>query len=155
MRIIALDPGFERLGVAVIEKQNGKETLLHSDCIRTDASLPFPERLKQLGTQVEALIEEWQPGGMALEELYFQKNEKTAMKVAEVRGVLKYLATTHDLPLHEYTPQQVKIAVTGYGRSDKAAVAAMVPRLLALPARKRLDDEMDAIAVGITCLASI
>ena len=75
--------------------------------------------------------------------------------MAEVRGMLTYIAAARGLPLYQYTPAEVKIATTGYGASDKRAVAAMVPRLVALPAKKRLDDELDAIAVGITCLASL
>lgn len=154
MRILAFDPGYERLGAAVLEKVGGKEKLLHSDCIRTSAALAFSERLAKLGSAAEALIAQWQPQGVALEEVYFEKNAKTAMQVAEVRGMLSYIAASRGLPLYQYTPAEVKIATTGYGASDKRAVAAMVPRLVALPAKKRLDDELDAIAVGITCLAS-
>jgi crossover junction endodeoxyribonuclease RuvC len=155
MRILAFDPGYERLGVAVLEKQNGKEVLLYSDCIRTKAVLSFPERLAELGKATEALIEEWQPQGVALEEVFFEKNAKTAMQVAEVRGALTYIAASRGLVLYQYTPGEVKIAVTGYGKSDKKAVEAMVPKLIKLEARKRLDDELDAIAVGLTCLASV
>lgn len=155
MRILAFDPGYERLGVAVLEKQSGKEALLHSECVHTSATLTFPERLAELGRAVEALIAQWQPGGVALEEVFFEKNAKTAMQVAEVRGVLTYIAASRGLALYQYTPAEVKIAVTGYGKSDKKAIAAMVPKLVRLPERKRLDDELDAIAVGITCLASI
>ncbi len=154
MRILAFDPGYERLGVAVVEKIKGKEALLYSNCIRTKATLTFPERLAELGAAVEALIQEWKPNAVALESLYFENNAKTAMNVSAVRGMLLYLAARSGLPAHEYTPLQVKVAVTGNGRSDKAAIAAMVPRLLSISAGKRLDDELDAIAVGITCLAS-
>ena len=92
---------------------------------------------------------------MALEEIFFEKNAKTAMQVAEVRGALIYIAAAQGLKIYHYTPGEVKIAVTGYGGSDKRAIAAMVPKLLRLPGGKKLDDELDAIAVGITCLASI
>jgi len=153
-RVLAFDPGFERLGVAVVEKISGKETLLYSACIRTDAKHTFAERLLTLGKEAELLIKKWRPDAVALEDVYFAKNAKTAMKVAEVRGMLVYLATSRGLALFEYTPLQVKVAVTGWGRSDKRAVAAMIPRLIALPKRIRLDDELDAIAVGLTCLAS-
>lgn len=159
MRVLAFDPGFERLGAAVLEKPptrgGNKEKLLHSECIRTSAKLPFPERLREIGEAAERLVKEWRPDVVALEELYFEKNAKTAMKVAAVSGALTYIAAAHHLPLYEYTPLQVKVATTGYGKSEKAAVAAMVARLVSLPARKRLDDEIDAIAVGITCLASV
>ena len=160
-RVLAFDPGFERLGVAILEKQKGnpstplraRETLLYSACIRTKAKLPFAQRLLQLGQEAEVLIKKWKPDAVALEDVYFAKNAKTALKVAEVRGMLSYLAAIHKLTLFEYTPLQVKVAVTGHGRSDKRAVAAMVPRLITLPRRVRLDDEIDAIAVGLTCLA--
>jgi len=153
-RVLAFDPGYERLGVAVIEKQNGKEVLLHSECVRTSAKLLFPERLALLGAAAEALIKKWKPGAMALEEVFFKENAKTAMQVAEVRGMLIYIGASNGLVVHQYSPSEVKVAVTGHGAGNKAAVALMVPKLIPLPPRKRLDDELDAIAVGITCLAS-
>lgn len=154
MRCLAFDPGFERLGVAVVEKVGGKETLLYSECVRTSTSLPFSERLHVLGKEVERLIAEWKPSIAALEHIFFEKNAKTAIGVAGVRGVLSYLAALHGLPLFEYTPLEVKVAITGYGKSDKSAVGAMVKRLVTIPPKKRLDDELDAIAIGLTCLAS-
>ncbi len=154
-KILACDPGFERLGIAVVEKVNGKDTLIHSDCVRTSAKLPFPERLRILGAAVEALIKEHKPDVVALEEVFFEKNAKTAMQVAAVMGMLTYIAAARGLEFYQYTPLEVKVAITGYGKSDKRAVAHMVERLVALPKRKRLDDELDAIAIGLTCLASI
>ncbi|MBY0472973.1 crossover junction endodeoxyribonuclease RuvC [Patescibacteria group bacterium] len=154
MRVLAFDPGFERLGIAVVEKIKGKEVLLHSECVRTSAKLTFPQRLAELGVAVQATIDLWQPGCVAVESIFFEKNAKTAMDVAGVRGMLLYIASSVGLPVHEYTPLQVKVAITGYGKGDKAAIAAMVPRLITIPEKKRLDDEMDAIAVGLTCLAS-
>lgn len=155
MRVLAFDPGYERLGAAVIEKQRGKEVLLHSECMRTSAKLNFAQRLATLGAATEALVKKWKPDCIAIENLYFEKNAKTAMNVSAVRGMLLYIAASRGLSAHEYTPLQVKIAVTGYGRGNKADIALMVPKLLRLPPRARLDDELDAIAVGITCLASI
>lgn len=154
MRILAFDPGYERLGVAVLEKNGAASALLYSDCIRTKATRSFYERLAELGQAAEALLEEWRPNGVALEEVFFEKNQKTAMQIAEVRGALGYIAASRGLPLYQYTPAEVKIAVTGYGKSDKRAVEAMVPRLVKLEKKKRLDDELDAIAVGLTCLVS-
>jgi crossover junction endodeoxyribonuclease RuvC len=152
--ILACDPGFERLGVAVMEREGSRERLVYSDCIRTSASDPFPTRLKILGKAVEALIKKYRPRALALEEVFFEKNAKTAMQVAEVRGMLTYIAASKGLAAYQYTTLEVKVAVTGYGKSDKHAVAAMVGRLVALPEKKRLDDELDAIAIGLTCLAS-
>lgn len=153
-RILAFDPGYERLGAAILERQGSKEVLLHSQCVRTAATLPFERRLHDIGRAAEGFIKQWQPDAMALEQVFFEKNAKTAMQIAEVRGALAYIASQAGLPVLHYAPSAIKVAITGYGRSDKAAVAAMVLRLVSLPARKRLDDEIDAIAVGITCLAS-
>ena len=153
-RVLAFDPGFERLGVAVLEKSNGKEMLLYSDCVRTSKLLPFAERLRILGEAAEDLMALWEPEAIALEQIFFEKNAKTAIGVASVRGVLAYIAASHALPVYEYTPLEVKVAITGFGRSDKAAVGVMVKRLVSLPLKKRLDDELDAIAIGLTCLAA-
>lgn len=157
MRVLAFDPGYERLGVAVVEKEkNGaKEKLLHSICVRTPATLPFAERLGLLAAAANELVATWSPNAVALEKIYFEKNAKTAIHIAQVVGMLTQVANAHNLPVHEYTPLQVKVAVTGYGKSDKKAVMAMVTRLVSISPRARLDDEMDAIAVGITCLASV
>lgn len=155
MKVLAFDPGYERLGAAVVEREGSKETLIHSECVRTPAKLPFEERLLLLGQAAERLIQEFSPSAVALEEVYFEKNAKTAMQVAEVRGMLSYVARKAGLPLHQFTPLEVKVAVTGYGKSDKAAVSMMVSRLVRLPEKKRLDDEMDAIAIGLTCLATV
>ena len=154
-RVLACDPGFERLGIAVVEKSVGKEVVLYSTCVRTPSTLPFSQRLRALGEAVEVLIAEWKPTCMALEEIFFEKNAKTAIGVAQVRGMLAYSAALHDLPVESYTPLQVKVATTGYGKSTKTQMATMVARLVVLPARKRLDDELDAIAIGLTSLASI
>ena len=155
MRVLAFDPGYERLGIAVLERGNGREKLLYSACVRTSAKDSFAARLAILGREVESLIGTWAPGCVALESLYFENNAKTAMNVSAVRGMLLYLSARSNLAAHEYTPLQVKVAITGNGRSDKAGIALMVPRLVRMPPGKRLDDEIDAIAVGITCLASI
>ena len=130
MKVLAFDPGYERLGVAVVERHNGKEVLLFSDCVRTSAKLNFAQRLKILGEEVEKLIKKWKPDAVALENLYFENNAKTAMDVSAVRGMLCYIAATRGLEVFEYTPLQVKVAITGYGKSDKRAVAMMVQKLL-------------------------
>lgn len=153
MRVLAFDPGYERLGVAVVERGR-KDELLFSDCLRTSSKLPLPERLKELGEGAEKLIAEWKPDAVALEQVFFEKNAKTAMQVSEVRGMLSYIAARNHVLVLQYAPAAVKVAITGYGKSDKSAIALMVAKLVRLPERKRLDDELDAIAVGLTCLAS-
>lgn len=156
MRILGIDPGYERLGVAVVERTDGKEQLIFSDCIRTSATLPFNERLLAIGTAVELIIAEHAPEALAYERLYFNTNQKTAMGVAEVRGVISFVCSQAGLPVHEYTPPQIKMALSGWGHASKAQVADMVHRLITLPEKKkRLDDEYDAIAVALTHLAHV
>lgn len=154
MRILGIDPGYERLGVAVIERIHGKDLLVFSDCVRTSATRPFNERLLEIGTAVESIIDSYAPDALAYERLYFNTNQKTAMGVAEVRGVISFVCSKAGLPVHEYTPPQIKMALSGWGRASKTQVADMVHRLIALPdKKKRLDDEYDAIAVALTHLA--
>lgn len=155
MRIIAIDPGYERLGVAVLEKlPKQKEILLYSACVQTLKSLPHAERLLKIATEVRKVIDEFEPEALAIETLFLAVNQKTVMPVAEARGAVLVEAARADLLVYEYTPLQIKIAVTGYGKSDKRQVTEMVKKLIVIPTQKRLDDEYDAIAVGLTCLAS-
>lgn len=159
MRVLAVDPGYDRLGVAVLQKQDGKEAALFSTCLETDKGAAHGERLVRLGTEVAGIIKKWKPECLAVESLFLFSNQKTAMRVAEARGVILYEAARGGLPVFEYTPLQVKIAVTGYGKSDKRAVAEMVCKLLTLPhsakaTRGKRDDEYDALAIGLTCLAA-
>lgn len=154
MRVLAADPGYERLGIAVIEKDGGKETLIYSDCIQTSSKDPFPGRLLSAGEQFEEVIKKYKPDSFATETLYFNVNQKTAMFVAAVRGVLLFIAKKHNLTVFEYSPQQIKVAVTGYGNSTKKQVAEMVEKLISVEKKIKYDDEYDAIGIGITCLAS-
>lgn len=153
MRVLAFDPGYDRLGIAVIEKHNGKEKLLHSACFTTKRNDPMDVRLCDIGTMVEDLITKYEPSLVALETLFFNKNQKTGIAVAEVRGIIMYLGKRAGCGVVEYSPQEIKIAVTGYGKSDKAAVTSMVKRLITPVPKDALDDEYDAIAVGIAALA--
>lgn len=153
-RVIAVDPGYDRCGVAVLEKKDGREVLVLSTCIETSSSLPFTERLRIIGDEFAAILKDTEPEVLALETLYFSKNQKTAMAVAEARGAITYLAAARGLSLQEYSPGSVKLAVTGSGNADKHQVIAMVPRLIVCDTdRRMLDDEYDAIAIGLTHLA--
>ena len=153
MKVLAIDPGYDRIGLAVMEAQQGKEVLLFSTCFETDREATLPKRMLALGQEVETLLRTFQPDAVALETLFFNKNIKTALSVAEARGVIIYLAQVAKCTLYEFSPQQIKVAVTGHGQSDKKAVISMVKRLIAQAPKAALDDEYDAIAVGITCLA--
>ena len=152
--VLAADPGYDRLGLAVIARGVPKEKVLVSLCATSTKNLTVAERIAELEVQVSTLLREYKPDAIAFEKIFWSKSKKTAFGVAEVRGMLETLAGQNKLPVYQYSPQQVKLAVTGYGNSDKQAVALMVERLVDLAKRKRLDDEIDAIAVGITCLSS-
>lgn len=153
MRVLAFDPGYDRLGIAVMEKMGGKETVLHSECFTTERASSIEDRLHEVGLRIETLLAEFTPTHVALETLFFNKNQKTGIAVAEVRGIILFLARKARCSIAEFSPQEIKIAVTGYGKSDKAAVIGMVKRLIPNISEKGLDDEYDAIAVGITALA--
>lgn len=153
MRILAIDPGYDRLGIAVIEGDPSRPTLVMSSCVLPDKGTA-EKRLACVSSAITAAINEYAPSALGIETLFFSINKKTALGVAEARGAVLAAAGLASLPVIECSPQQVKLAVTGHGGSDKAAVAAMISRLLALPPKKRLDDELDAIAIGITALAA-
>ena len=153
MKVLAIDPGYDRLGMAVIEHGTGGEVLHHSECFLTDKKAELNDRLFALGIRVEALLALHKPEAVAIETLFFNKNIKTAIGVAEARGTIIFLAKKFGCAVYEFGPQEIKIATTGYGKSDKNAVIAMVKRLIKNVPENALDDEYDAIAVGVTCLA--
>jgi len=153
MRVISVDPGYDRVGVAVIELIGGTENLLHSCCIETQKDQLFTDRLLYIGETLTSLLHTYSPDALAIETLFFNKNQKTAIKVSQVRGAVIFIALKANCKIFEFGPQEIKIAVTGYGKSDKTAVIDMVKRLLPQAPPSALDDEYDAIAVGITCLA--
>lgn len=153
MKVLAIDPGYDRLGVAVIEKQDGQESVIYSACIETDRQQDLSNRIFQIGQTFSALIEQYKPDLIGIETLFFNKNQTTAIGVAQLRGVIMYLTRQADIELKEFGPQEIKVAVTGYGKSDKKAVIDMVKRLVKNVPEKALDDEYDAIAIGVTCLA--
>lgn len=155
MRVLGIDPGFDRLGVAVLEKNKGdmKEHVLFSDCLTTHKTEAHEQRLTALGLGIRDIIEKWQPDYVALEKLFFNKNITNAMRVAEARGVVVYESYQAGAHICEYGPQEIKVAVTGYGKSDKTHVTTMVKRITGISKAHILDDEYDAIAVAITCIA--
>lgn len=154
MKIIGIDPGYDRLGIALIDGERGREFLVHSECFKTSAKEEFPDRLLSIISHVEKIIEKHKPKLFGIENLFLEKNQKTAMRVAEVRGALIYIATKYKIKIAEYTPLQVKSAIVGFGRGDKRQVQMMVRQLLKIPAQKKaLDDEFDAIAIALTASA--
>lgn len=155
MRIIAIDPGYDRVGIAVLEKNSRgeKEVLLFSECFQTSNKLSLEDRLCLVGKEIEKVISEFSPTILAIETLFFSKNQKTALKVAEARGVIQYQAKRQGLEIREYSPQEIKIAITSVGNSSKEQIISMIPKLIVMREAKELDDEYDAIAVGITHFA--
>jgi crossover junction endodeoxyribonuclease RuvC len=157
MKIIAIDPGYERLGVAVLEKMpKQKELLLFSECFKTSAKLPHHERLTLIGSRIKEIIKKYKPERLATEKLFFSKNQKTALLVSEARGVILYTGSSLGLEVFEYTPSDIKIAVTGYGKAEKKQIMSMVPKLIQIGPKALStdsDDELDAIAIGLTHFA--
>jgi len=154
MRVIAIDPGYERMGVAILEKKNGKEILVYSECFKTSSEIPYTERLKLIGQEIEILIKKYKPESMAIETLFFKNNQKTAMRVSEARGVMLYVASIFGLNVVEFSPMTIKIAVTGHGSSKKDQVIFMVKKLIKINIKIKYDDEYDAIATGLTYFAT-
>ena len=154
MKILSIDPGYERVGIAVLEKSNGKEKVLYSECFKTKSGQPLNKRIFLIGQEVEKLIKDFKPGALAIESLFFTSNQKTAMGVSEARGVIIYEAQKMGLKIFEYTPLQIKIAVTSYGKASKNQVISMVKKLVPISEKISSDDQIDAIAIGLTCLAS-
>lgn len=154
MRIIGIDPGYDRLGIAVIEKPlKGKESLIYSACLQTSAKSAIYDRFLAVGTEVARVIGEFSPESLAIETLFITKNQKTAMRVSEARGIIMYEAVKRGIPVYEYGPMEIKSAITGDGSSDKERMTKMVRLLIDMPENpkeKTLDDEYDAIAVALT-----
>ena len=151
VRIIGIDPGFDRLGICILDKYPNKEELIHSQCITTSKKESFEVRLADIGEQLTVILKKYKPSELAIETLFFTTNQKTIITVAEVRGVCIYLSHIHDVSLYEYSPPQIKLAVTGYGKATKDDVAVMIPKILSQTLKLGiLDDEIDAIAIALT-----
>ena len=149
MRILGIDPGYAIVGYGVIEYSGGKYFPIDYGAITTSPDIPFPQRLQQIYTRLTSVIIETDPDEMAIEKLYFQNNQRTAIPVAEARGVILLAAQMNNIRISEYTPLQVKSAVTGYGQAKKPQVMEMTRRLLKLSSIPRPDDTADALAMAI------
>ena len=149
MRILGIDPGYATIGFGLIEADRGKLHMVTYGAITTPAGLPLSKRLYQIGTDMEELIGQLKPDVISIEELFFNTNITTGIAVAHGRGVILYAAERCGIPLYEYTPSQVKIAVTGYGKAEKRQVMDMTRRLLKLPSVPRPDDAADALGLAI------
>ena len=149
MLVLGIDPGTAITGYGLVKGEGDDLTLVAYGAITTSSDWPLPERLQRIYEELTALIEDQQPTAVAVEELFFSKNVRTALSVVQARGVALLSAANAGLPIHEYTPLQVKQAIAGYGRATKDQVQRMVKMLLALDCVPQPDDAADAIAVAI------
>lgn len=153
MLILGIDPGYERTGCAVLDKTDGKEKLVFSTCIISGKNQPHEKRLLSISDNLTKIMTEFKPDVVAIEKLFFAANQKTALKVAEARGVAACAAAKNNIPVVEIAPLEIKMALTGYGRAEKNQVKKMVMAILKTDLssanRPKFDDEIDAIAIAM------
>lgn len=154
-KIIAIDPGYDRCGVAIVEENAGKPVVVFSTCITSQKTDEQYLRLASIFKELDSLIKEHSPTHMAIETLFFSVNKKTAIKVAEARGAILALAGIKNLGVIELSPQAIKISMTGSGNATKEQVEKMVRLTVKLPTKAKLDDEIDAIALGVASLQTL
>jgi len=147
--VLGVDPGSAITGFGLIRATGNKLEAVDYGCIRTSPDKPMELRLKTIYNELGEIIGNYQPDFFAVEELFFNKNVRTALTVSQARGVIMLAGANRGLSVHEYTPLQVKQAVVGYGRAEKAQIQYMVKMLLCLPAIPKPDDVADALAVAI------
>ncbi len=149
MIILGIDPGYAIVGIGVLEYKGNKFRPIEYNAITTHSSMSTSLRLKLIYEEIGVYLDKYKPDAVAIEELFFNSNQKTAIAVAQARGVLVVQAAVREIPIYEYTPLQIKQAVTGYGRADKGQIQQMVKLLLGLNAIPKPDDAADALAVAI------
>lgn len=149
MRVLGIDPGYAIVGYGVIDYEKNKFKVVEYGAITTEAGEDMNMRFKTIHEDLNSIIERTKPDFMAIEELFFNSNQKTAINVAQARGVLLLSALNHNVRIYEYTPLQVKQAVAGYGRAEKKQVQLLVKSLLGLNSVPKPDDTADALAIAI------
>lgn len=151
MRILGIDPGIGRMGWGIIEKATSSRFSVYGyGCVETEPNSDIPGRLYALHDEVCHIIDEYKPEVMAIEDLFFSKNVKTAFAVGQARGVILLAASQKNLKVAVYTPQEVKLSVAGYGKADKKQVGQMVKLTLKLDKVPSPDDTADALAIALT-----
>ena len=149
MRVLGIDPGYAIVGWGVVDYAGNRFAPVDFGAVCTDAGVPFERRLDEVYAGIREVIERTQPEVLAIEKLFYQHNQTTVIGVAEARGVILLAAAQAGLPIYEYTPMQVKQAVTGYGKAEKRQVMDMTKRLLKLAKTPRPDDAADALALAL------
>lgn len=151
MRILGIDPGTGKLGWGVVDCEGSRVKCVKYGCVTTPAHTPLSERLVAIFEEIKKIISKYKPDKMAVEKLFFSQSTTTAMSVSEARGVVMLCAALEKIPALEYTPLQVKQAMTGYGRADKGQIQNMVKAILSMDHIPKPDDAADALAIAITC----
>ncbi|MFH1947099.1 MAG: crossover junction endodeoxyribonuclease RuvC [Candidatus Magasanikbacteria bacterium] len=154
-RILGIDPGFGRTGWGVIEKSGSEWQVVDFGCIETSAKKDFISRIDELNLELLKIIKKYKPTRSGVEDLFFAKNVKTAMKVGQARGVILLTLRQANITIDEFTPLQIKQALTGYGRAEKGQVQKMVQMILQIKKKITPDDTADALAVAITCASGL
>lgn len=154
MRVLGIDPGTATVGVGIIDYVDKKFKTIYYGCIYTDKDEYMPKRILNIYQEMDKLIKEYKPDALAIEELFYFKNNKTVISVSQARGVMLLCAQQNNLTISEYTPLQVKMGITGYGRAEKHQVQIMVQKLLNLIEIPKPDDAADALAIAITHINS-
>ncbi len=154
-RIIGIDPGFGRLGYGILEKENSSWKVLDYGCIETSTKKNFIDRLQEIHVELQKIIKKYKPDCAGVEDLFFAKNIKTAMSVGQARGVILLTLIMNNIEVHEFTPLQIKQAITGYGRADKNQIQKMVEMELKINSKIKLDDTADALAAALTCASCL
>ncbi|OGE84474.1 MAG: crossover junction endodeoxyribonuclease RuvC [Candidatus Doudnabacteria bacterium RIFCSPHIGHO2_01_FULL_49_9] len=149
MTILGIDPGTATTGYGIIASKQGKFRAIEYGCLKTSKSLSLPERLEEIYKDLSSLIRKYKPDQIAVESVYFYNNVKTAIAVAEARGVVLLCARQNKIPIREFTPLEVKSNLTNYGKAEKKQVQYMVKTLLNLPSVPKPDDAADALALAI------
>ena len=147
---LGIDPGYDRLGVAIIDSET-KPNIVFSECFSPKKTQTYQEKIHSIGTHITDIIQTYNPQEISIEQIFFTNNQKTAMDVSAVRGAIIYCAMKEKVSVFEYSPTQIKMAVTGFGKSNKQQIKKMVSLLTNIQEdTKRLDDEIDAIAIALT-----
>lgn len=150
MRVLGIDPGLTRCGFGVIDSTTtGKASLIAVGVLRSDTAAPIEQRLLEIDRGISELFSEYQPAGVAVERVFAQANVRTVMGTAQVSGLALVAASRRDIPVRSYTPSEVKAAITGSGRADKAQVGTMVTKILGLSEMPKPADAADALAIAI------
>jgi crossover junction endodeoxyribonuclease RuvC len=154
MIVLGIDPGTAITGYGLVGEEKGQAAAIAYGAITTPSDLPLPDRLILLQRELATIVDQYHPDQSAVEQLFFNKNVRTALAVGHARGVVLLTLAQGGVPIYEYTPLQVKLAVTGHGRADKAQVQQMVTLLLSLSKVPKPDDVADALAIAICHLHS-